>query len=105
MLDLWTIGKDKNTKINLIDVKLNNDKYGYSLALTYRVETLGEVSELHIPRVVLPLKEKYIQIERYVDLVRTDVCLGMTRLMPGEDGCFYTIKTVKEKTKEIKRNR
>lgn len=106
MLDFYTIGKDKDTKMKLTKAKLNNDQYGYSLALTYQVETLDSVTELHIPRVELVLKDGFITIERkssllYGEEVDTDVGFGMTRLFPGDDGSYFTTKVIKTKTKEM----
>lgn len=106
MIDLYTIGINKDTKMKLVDVKLNNDKYGYSLALTYLIETLGEVTELHIPRLSLPFKEHNVSIERrgwdrcdvFAD-VFTDYLAN--RLLPGDDGTYFTTKVIKTKTKEM----
>lgn len=106
MIDFWTICKNKDTKMRLVDVKLNNDKDGPSLALTYLVETLDEVTELHIPRVVLTLKDGHITIREErrdycCDLVTADVGFGMTHLLPGDDGSYFTTKVIKTKTKEM----
>lgn len=104
MSDIWRIGTSKDTKVKITDVKLNNDSYGYSLALTYNIETLGEVTELHIPRVYLPFRNYNLTIERpsYIcDDMFADLGFGKVRLLPGDDTNYFTTKVIKTKTKEM----
>lgn len=104
MIDMYTVNKNNGSTMKLKNVKLNNDIYGYSLSLTYNIESLGEISELHIPRVSLPFKEHDLTITRsgyaYED-VSADVGFGMVRLMPGDAGAYFTTKVIKTKTKEM----
>lgn len=102
-MDLWSVTSSRDTKITLTNVKLNNDQYGYSLALTYNIEDLGKVTELHIPKVSLPFKDYKLVIERpyaYGNMF-ADVGFGRVELLPGDDKNYFTIKTIKEKTKEM----
>ena len=103
MMETWSVCNNKDTKAALTKVKLNNDQYGYSLALTYIIENLGEVTELHIPRVFLPFKDYNLTIERpcaYDDMF-ADLGFGKVRLLPGDDMNYFTTKVIKTKTKEM----
>lgn len=100
-MSFQTIGKDKNTEVKLTNAELHNDKFGYTLALTYRVESLDQVSEVHIPRVVLPFKNDPITVEQNYTGAWIDVGFGMTPILTGTNGTYFTTKVIKEKTKEM----
>jgi hypothetical protein len=96
-------GKDR--KITIKNVKLRKDMYGYSLDMTYTVETPEEISELHIPRVMLPISNKDIVINCEFDyyggsLYTADVGFGECRVLES-DGEYFTLKTIETKTKEM----
>lgn len=104
MMEFWSAGKCPEDKVKLVDVKLNNDIYGYSLALTYNIESAESISEFHIPRVSLPFTERGITIERggySPDMVRADLGFGMMPLRAGKDGHYFTSKVLKTKTQEM----
>ena len=103
MFSIHSIGKDKDSKVKLTKAKLNNDEYGYSLALTYEVETLAEVQKVHFPRVQLSIEPMEFVIEHSHGgfAPRVDFGFGMTSLFPGDDGHYFTTEIVKTKTKEM----
>lgn len=97
-------GKDK--KITIKNAKLRKDMYGYSLDMTYTIETPEEISELHIPRVMLPMSNKNIEIETestcFGDSICTaDIGFGSCRVLNNGEGRYFTIKTIETKTKEM----
>lgn len=100
-MSFQTIGKDKNTDMKLTKAKLYEDEVGYSLALTYRVESLDQVSEVHIPRVALKLKNGPITIEQDCGMAYIDVGFGMTPVLKGFTGTYFTTKVIETKTKEM----
>lgn len=93
-------------EVRLNSVKLNgNTRDGYSLDITYLVEDLDRVERYALPRVYLPIN-KYgfvIDSERigFEDVVRADVGFGPTKLLRDDKGVCFTVKTIKEKTKEM----
>lgn len=96
-------GKDK--KITIKNAKLRKDMYGYSLDMTYTIETPEEISELHIPRVMLPMSNKNITIETestpFEQIICTaDIGFGNCRLVDS-DGRYFTLTTLETKTKEM----
>ena len=97
-------GRDRTIMVK--NAKLRQDMYGYSLDMTFTVETPEAISELHIPRLMLPISNKDITIamERpYYDseICTVDIGFGPCRVLIAEDGQYYTIKQIKEKTKEM----
>lgn len=96
-------GKDR--KITVKDAKLRKDMNGYSLDLKYTIETPSEISELHIPRLMLPISNRDIVIntdEYYYGgrLCTADIGFGPCRLLES-DGRYCTVKVIEEKTKEM----
>lgn len=104
-------GKHK-VSVSVKDVKLVRNDNDYALDITYIADAPDRVEELHIPRVVLPINPERVRISETIDdhfcgpycppahIFRADLGFGS---MPIElhDGAAFTIKTIKEKTKEM----
>lgn len=99
----------ENRKVYLSKIGLvsGTDGSGFALDVTYIIETPERVEELHIPRVALPIHEDVVHI-----FEETDYELGLHRTWKANigfgamnvdrvNGVAYTIKTIKEKTKEM----
>lgn len=96
-------GKDR--KITIKDAKLRKDMCGYSLDMTYTIETPEEINELHIPRVMLPISNKDIKFRHAREYYGGEVCtvdigFGPCRVLESNKH-FYTIKTIETKTQEM----
>jgi hypothetical protein len=108
MINEFIIGSKKDEKVELKDVKLIKNKYGYCLDLTYRVEDDKEIREFNIPSLRLPIDENRFVIRNehseYYNNYFADIGFGLRRMF-GTDGCdrnpCYTIKTIETKTKEM----
>jgi hypothetical protein len=101
-------GGTDNAKVELKNVKLVKNSYGYCLDVTYHIEDDAEIRELHIPYLQLPLNHNYIKI-------RNDWCSSYNRYtaefnlsearmfgtISETAGECFTIKTIKTKTKEM----
>lgn len=109
-------GDIKDTDIKLTKAILRKEYKSdeYTLDLTYTLDSPMMIKELHIPRVVIPLNTNFIKINRYDDFQHddfqschitqdyfVDLGFGEMRLSPDVNGAAFTIKTVKEKTKEM----
>lgn len=97
---------NKDRKISIKDAKLRHDMYGYSLDMTYIMETPESFEEVHIPRIMLPISGEDVTIavdHQYYGstLCTADIGFGPCRVLEDSDGHYYTIKTIKEKTKEM----
>jgi hypothetical protein len=97
----WTSNKDR--KVTLTDIKLNEDK---TLALTYRVETPETITQLCLPSVLLPLVNDFTIYGEcfcpdYAPVYYTDVGFGKTLLNANSEGDIYTAKIIETKTKEM----
>lgn len=106
MINEMYIRNDKKSKIAIKDAKLRKDMYGYSLDMTYTVETPEEISELHIPRVMLPISDSDVVVKTAHEyygsfLYIADIGFGPCPVLEDSDGHYYTVKTIKEKTKEM----
>lgn len=108
MINEFIFGGNKNEKVEVKDVKLIKNSYGYCLDMTYRVEDDKEVREVHIPYLQLPISPTIFAIgndwNEYYSFYTADVGFGPMRLFGtvGKDkGECFTIKTIKEKTKEM----
>lgn len=104
-----TAGGSADTSVVLsgVIVKKQYNTDIYELELRYTLDSPGKVQELHIPRAVLPMNTKLINIERRSnnpygpDDYVADLGFGKMRLLPDVDGAAFTITTIKEKTKEM----
>ena len=98
--------RKEGRKVDIQSCKLKKDVWGYSLDLTYLIETPSEIQKLHIPRLILPLYGKDVRID--VDhayfgdtLYTADIGFGNCRLLLDDRGAAFTIETVETKTKEM----
>ena len=96
----------KDHKITVKDAKLKKSMQGYSLDVTYTIETPSEIQELHIPRMMLPLGHNNIIINTEFDYYggswcTVDVGFGNLRVLESDDGKFCTLKNIETKTKEM----
>lgn len=105
-----TAGGNNDTSIKLDRAILRKDygPNGYTLDLTYTLDSPTMTQELHIPRLVIPLETNIIKINRYDDLSKiinqeycADLGFGEMKLLPDKDGAAFTVKTVKEKYTEM----
>lgn len=94
------------TDIKMVKCDLYKDYCGdHCLHVTYRIESEHRVEELDIPRLVLPVNTKRLNI------YRSDCCgynryianlgFGGADLRPDKNGACFTIKVVEEKSKEM----
>jgi hypothetical protein len=104
----FDIGRLEDEKVELRDVKLIKNNYGYCLNLTYRVEDNTQIRDFNIPCLHLPISFKRFMIrterDQFFENYVADVGFGNMNMLPGSIGCdspAYTIKTIKEKTKEM----
>lgn len=101
--------KDASIKLTNVILRKEYNSDEYTLDLTYTLDSPTMVQELHIPKVVIPLNTNLIKINRYDDFqcchitqdYFVDLGFGEMRLSPDVNGAAFTIKTVKEKTKEM----
>lgn len=108
MISEFYIGSQKDEKVELKDVKLVKNSYGYCLDMTYRVEDEAEIREFNIPCLRLPIfKDRFLIRNEWGDCFNrytADVGFGEARMLGG-DGCecnpCYTMKTIETKTKEM----
>jgi len=105
-LNKYSVHQTKDTKVDLTNVALKKNFYGYCLDVKYRIETPERVEECHIPCVYLPISSKGFEITTEDDwgmgVDRTvNIGFGNMNLMPDKDGNTYYIKSIKEKTKEM----
>lgn len=108
MINEFIIGAKDDEEVELKDVKLVKNGYGYCLNITYRVEDDKKVQDFNIPRLQLPIVSNRFRIrtERdgyYEDYV-ADIGLGEMKMLPTYGtggGPRYTITTAKTKTKEM----
>lgn len=108
MIDEFIFGIKDREKVTLQDVKLVKNYRGYCLDMTYRVETDTEVREINLPCVYLPITFDKVTIDHVWDEYYSDnfVDVGFGKIKTfnsdGDDkGVRYTIKVIKEKTKEM----
>ena len=108
MINKFIIGGNKNEKVELKDVKLVKNSYGYCLDMTYRVEDDAMVREVHIPYLQLPISPYIFEIQNdwdeYCSFYTADVGFGPMRMfgtVVKDKGECYNIKVIKEKTKEM----
>lgn len=102
------VGGTNNSKVELKNVKLVKNSYGYCLDVTYHIEDDAEIRELHIPYLQLPLNHNYIEIRndwnssynRYTAYCGLSEAKMFGTISENAGECF-TIKTIKEKTKEM----
>ena len=102
----YEVYQNKDTKVDLTNVKLVKDKIGYCLDVTYRIETLNSIEECRIPCMHLPISLHRFGIKLEEDWGLGDthtanIGFGEMTLMPDKDGNEYYVKTIKEKTKEM----
>jgi hypothetical protein len=109
MISEFYIGSQKDEKVELKDVKLVKNSYGYCLDMTYRVEDKAEIREFNIPCLRLPINNDRFRIRTtgdgpYLSYI-ADVGFGQQAMMPSgaglNDRVRYTIKTIETKTKEM----
>ena len=108
MISEFDIGVKNDEIVELKDVKLVKNSYGYCLNLTYRVEDSTEIRDFNIPCMCLPIVHNRFKIrterDGYYEDYTANVGLGDMKMMPsgiGGAGPRYTITTVKTKTKEM----
>lgn len=108
MINKFIIGDNKNEKVELKDVKLIKNSYGYCLDMTYRVEDDTEIREVHIPYLQLPISPHIFEIrndwDEYSSFYVADVGFGPMRMfgtVAKDKGETFIIKVIKEKTKEM----
>ena len=99
---------DRGGKVELKNVKLIKNSYGYCLDVTYHIEDDAEIRELHIPYLQLPLSLDRIKIRneqsKYYNLYTAECGLSEVKMfgtVAADMGECFTIKTIKEKTKEM----
>ena len=97
---------EKNRKVSIKNIKLVKDGGGYAIDVTYTIETPERIEELHIPRAKLFINPEKVSILAERDFLYGDtghvanLGFGNTPLRQV-NGVAYTIKTIKEKTKEM----
>lgn len=97
-------GKDRTFTIK--NAKLHHDSNGYFLDMTYTIETPEEIRELHIPKVMLTFSENKVRIVTDYSYLGSGIChvdlgFGGCHVLKDRDGCWYTVETIKEKTREM----
>ena len=102
----YSNNRKEGRKVDLQSCKFKKDMQGYSLDLTYLIETPCEIQKLHIPRLMLPLHGKDVRIsvdrQYYSDILYTaDIGFGNCRMLLDDQGAAFTIETVETKTKEM----
>ena len=93
-----------NAKVSLDTVRLNHDgRDGFSLHMEYIVEDENRVERYIFPYVRLPIQKDRFAITTEFGFMMADVGFGTTRLLPDPDfsNTSFTVKTIKEKTKEM----
>lgn len=102
------IGGTDKAKVELKNVKLIKNCYGYCLDVTYHIEDDAKIQELHIPYLQLPINSSKITIRNdwdpYYNRYTADVGLREVKMfgtVSENAGECFTIKTIKEKTKEM----
>lgn len=109
MVNEFIVGGNENEEVEIKSVKLiHKVPYGYCLDITYRVEDDKEIREFNIPYLQLPLiSNRFIvrnESDEYYSTYVADVGYGKVRMFGSitrDAGPCYTIKTIKEKTKEM----
>lgn len=97
-----------NANVELKDVKLIKNCYGYCLDVTYHIEDAAKIRELHIPYLQLPLSLDRVKIRNeqgmYHNRYIAECGLSEVKMfgtVAANIGECFTIKTIKEKTKEM----
>ena len=96
----------KYEKVELKDVKLKkHPMYGYCLDVTYQVDRKEDVVEINIPCVKLPISCDGLTITSenmsFCTVTTADVGFGDQEVFIELGKPAYTIKTIKEKTREM----
>ncbi len=94
-------------KVNLTDLTLNRDTFGYYLSAKYRIEDEHSIRELDIPKIRLRTTPKRVVIKTYDGVTWTrpeaDIGFGFCELSHTgtKEAIYFTETVVEEKTHEM----
>lgn len=109
MTDFQIYQSDSQTKVELKNVSLVKNRYGYCLNITYRVENDREILAVNLPCLHLPIRTDILTISREHDMYfngdyTANIGFGDLNLKAsgiGGSGPAFTITVIEEKTKEM----